>query len=100
MSKLYSVWVSGEPSRCLSAYRDDTEALASFRRLVLSIREDVAAGHLEPGTADALSLCCHGYYDDDDGHVRGLAIPLKLADALSITPEIDVAPEDDCEVSE
>lgn len=100
MSKLYSVWVSGEPSRCLSAYHDDTEALTSFRRLVLSIREDIAAGNLEPGCADALTLFCHGYFDDDDGHVRGVAIPLKLADALSITPEIDIPPEDDCEVIE
>ena len=100
MSKLYSVWVSGKPSPCLSVYRDDAEALLYFRRLVLTIREDIAAGLLDPGSADALSLCCHGYYDDDDGHVRGFTIPHLLVDSLSVTPEIDIPPEDDCEVSE
>lgn len=94
-SKLYSIWIDGEPSPVLSTYPDDGEALRAFRALILSCRDDIEAGILEPDSVSKMVLYCHGYFNID-GCVRGFISPLRMMAADDVAPETD----GECEVFE
>lgn len=93
--KLYSVWTDDEVSPVFSVYRDDTEAYIAFRNLILTIRDDIKAGHIEAGTDSRLSLYCHGFYKD--GVIRGLCKPFILLSGDDISSEVV---ESDCDIIE
>ena len=93
--KLYSVWIDGEPSPALSVYHDDCEAMAAFRHLILSVRNDQSKGIIDDATDMSMSLYCHGYMQPD-GRVRGLIDPIQIMSGMDVQPES----EGDCEVIE
>lgn len=93
--KLYSVWIGDEPSPVLSFYHDDGEAMCAFRRLVLSVRDDIEDGMLESGCDANMALFVHGYYHDD-GCVRGLLHPVSIMTSSDVSAEFDA----ECEVLE
>lgn len=93
--KLYSVWIDGEPSPVLSVYHDDSEAISAFRSLIFSVRDDIDADIVIPGTDIKMSLYVHAYYLED-GLVRGLARPQCIMSGIDVKSESG----GDCEVIE